>query len=74
MVRAWWRQLCFSLYHVVGFAAIEINDPNVHDHILVGSFRSMAVGAGVIEPSAGLGETSGSLCGVPMVYGVTLWR
>ena len=46
------------LYHIVGFAAVQINDPNMHDHTLVGDFEAYTLGDySELVPTAGVGAS-----------------
>jgi hypothetical protein len=59
------------LYHIVGFTAVRVDDPNAHDHTLAGAFQEAIIGDGMIHPSAGLGLGA---CQESLLYGVNLWR
>lgn len=59
------------LYHIVGFAKVEINDGNSHDHELGASFKEAVVGDGIIGAGDGLGSGT---CKQSMLYGVNLWE
>lgn len=61
------------LYHIVGFAAVQITDNKINDHYLVGNFQSAVVGSSQIQPGAGF-SGSGSACNSTGVMGVQLWR
>lgn len=62
------------LYHIVGFAAVEIDDPNSKDHVLVGNFKSSVIGQSEIQPGGGLNGSGGICGGTPMLYGIVLWK
>jgi Flp pilus assembly protein TadG len=59
------------LYHIVGFALIKIDDPNLHDHDLAAEFRSATIGGGAIQLGAGFGSDA---CPGGMLYGINLWQ
>jgi hypothetical protein len=59
------------LYHIVGYTAVYVDDPNVHDHTLAGNFDHMVIAGGMIEPGAGLGSGA---CQPLTLYGINLWR
>jgi hypothetical protein len=59
------------LYHIVGYTAVNIDDPNLHDHTLAGEFREAVVGVGQINPGLGIGS---GICHPLELYGVNLWR
>ena len=58
------------LYHIVGFAAVRINDNNLHDHILVGDFQRYTLGQySDLVPTAGVGNT----CDLTL-KAISLWQ
>jgi len=59
------------LYHIVGYTAVHVDDPNSHDHELGGEFIEAVIGNGVIQPGMGLGAGA---CRPSLVYGVNLWE
>lgn len=59
------------LYHIVGFTAVTVDDPNAHDHELAGRFMEALIGDGQIQPSAGLGLGA---CQDNLLYGINLWK
>ncbi len=61
------------LYHIVGFAAVRIDDSKLNDHILEGNFTSAIVGDGEISPSTGLGGGGACDSGLTL-FGVKLWQ
>jgi len=57
------------LYHIVGFAAVVVED--VAGHTLVGEFQNAIIGEGQLVASTGFGTGA---CSTPQLYGVSLWR
>lgn len=59
------------LYHIVGFAAVQVNDSDSHDHELAATFKEALIGDGMIQPGAGMGVGA---CEPSIVYGINLWE
>jgi len=61
------------LYHVVGFAAVEIREAGGHgsEHYIEGAFKGSIIGDGVVSPGSGFDSDT---CQPSMVYGVSLWQ
>jgi hypothetical protein len=54
-------------YHIIGYVAVDLTD--VSGGKIEGEFRSVVIGAGKIQPGAGLGS-----CNDFELYGVKLWE
>ncbi|HID89121.1 MAG TPA: hypothetical protein EYP52_05340 [Anaerolineae bacterium] len=61
------------LYHIVGFAAVLVDD--IQGHTLVGSFQEALIREGQILPDTGFGTAEWcSTNETPQLFGVSLWR